>query len=191
MPDPRDWDVGRKMRVFKRDEQGRKVIGALTSNRIAEKLGLEVFQITARLAAMEKRGVTRRTEDGRWRLTKDGWALVHGPRPAEIVRVKTANGAVAIDDSHVPEVRSSPEWKVDYVWYGPHRMRLDVFTDPSGQKYVVATDSEPADLILRLREHPNWVTPENWFYRLRRLEHSVMAEKVRRMLAIMERRFDD
>jgi hypothetical protein len=182
----RDWDVGVKMRHLRTDSEGNKKIKSYSSIRIAAKLGLIVQQITARLAAMEKRGIVRRTKSGDWSLTREGWRLTGLPRPAETVRVATAGGGYRPDDSAVPRVQEHRDWRIKHLRinrFSKREERHILYIASNDQYYTKALDHEPADLIFTYKD-PQWQT------RIRRSEHSVIGKKCGREIAaiIRERR---
>ena len=128
---------------------------AQTSARVAEKLGLTPFQITARLASMEKRGLTKRSDD------KSGWLRLLSVEEAKNLQVdKTKTGrSLVVDtdaatlrrDSKTDSVNNTRGWTFRYFWMsGDHR--VIVFTTPNNQHYTYAEPSEPADLLVDFRE---------------------------------------
>jgi hypothetical protein len=147
-------------------------------------LGVTVFQITARLAAMEKRGIIKRTQSGKWRLSREGWRLTGLPRPAETIRVPTEGGSYRPDDSDVPRVRTHDGWRIRHVRTDAFNRKKErrhiLYIDPEGDFFTQALSQEPADLIITYKV-PGWET------RLRRYEHSAIGRKCGRLIAEMIR----
>lgn len=126
---------------------------SIPSGAIAEKVGLEVFQITARLKSMEKRGLVQRNERGHWHRTPAGTEYHGAPpaQPAANVRITTrTRGAPAAYDRGVPIVRSCRDWRIDYLPTRDHH-QVTVFTDTEGIEWIEAEISEQAHLIFKSR----------------------------------------
>lgn len=126
----------------------------MTSARIAEKLSLTPFQITARLASMEKRGLTKRA-DGLWVKLM----TVEQAKGLQIDKTKTdrrslivnADDATLRRDTKAATVTHTRGWKHRYFWMSGDR-RVIVFTTLDGKHYTYAEPSEPADLLVDFRE---------------------------------------
>lgn len=135
-----------------------------TSAKIAERLGITVFQITARLKGMEKRGLAEHLPDGKWRASEKGLKMAAGPRPVEKSRslgervyrtptggLYTPGGSAAepVDDSGAIHADHCRGWKIKYKWVGPGGMiRKDIFIDTEGNHWVHARPNQPAELVL-------------------------------------------
>lgn len=80
----------------------------IPSAKVADALKLHVFQVTARLAGMEKRGLLQRDKDGLWSPT----GKEAQPEPERIPRAPRVAGGPAVpppDDSKVPRVKKG-QW---------------------------------------------------------------------------------
>jgi len=143
------------------------------SNQIAAKMGLTVFQITARLKGMELRRLMIRNDQGAWSLTEAGQLLGTGPEPAlpeRRPRRTGGTGAVSLpQDEGVRRVRSTAGSRVRFIW--DHGNRIDIFTDRKGRQWVKCHPMESATLI---REFKSGLTP----VRLRPLSGSSVERKV-------------
>lgn len=168
------------------------------SKEVATMLGLDVFQITARLKAMEKRGlVLQVAQPGQgplWVLTENGYYLGIGKEPApkpkvplgeRVYRTPTGGyyspggaGRALVDDSGA--IRLQPEdtkgWRMRYV-YEPRNKKgeiqdgtIEVFIDLEGGEWVRAEADEEAHVLC----HHRWegLRPT----RLRKMDGSSRAE---------------
>ncbi|HLA14786.1 MAG TPA: hypothetical protein VJZ25_07160 [Gemmatimonadaceae bacterium] len=132
-----------------------------TSQRVAGALRLTVFQITARLKAMEGRGFLRRDEAGFWHRAPSGVAEAKHPsatiRTAKTPRIR-GEGLPAIglpDDRKVKHIRATKYkdgWRMHYVGVEP------VFVAPDEREYAKARTYEAADLLV------DW-PKDGWDYR--------------------------
>lgn len=143
------------------------------SSEIAAKMGLTVFQITARLKGMELRRLMVRNDQGAWSLTEDGRTLGAGPEPPPVEhtpRRREGFGAVSLpQDDGVRRVHSTKGSRVRYLW--DHGNRVDIFTDRKGRQWVRCHPMETAALI---REFKNGLPS----VRLRPLSGSSVERKV-------------
>lgn len=128
-----------------------------SSARIAEKMGLTPFQITARLASMEKRGLVKR-DDKKWlRLVSVDEAAAmaeKSKRTSEASRgtiIVDAADATARRDAGVRTIRHAKGWTFRHFW-STGDQRILVFTSPKNNHYVYAEPSETADLLIDYRD---------------------------------------
>lgn len=139
-----------------------QVLGAMsaknprTSAHIAEKLGITPFQITARLASMEKRGLAQRVDKKWLRIVSvdEAKAMAEkSKRSAESSRgtiIVDMQDAVARRDSNVPILPNARGWKLRTFW-STGDQRIQVFTTVEGEHFVYAEPSEPADTLVDYR----------------------------------------
>jgi hypothetical protein len=198
-----DWQVAHAM-IGEPPEQGLHWL----SGEIAETIGITVFQITARLKAMEKREIVRRGDTPGtaqfWLLTENGYYLGLGKEPPKkekaplgerVYRTPTGGwyspggGTHGLpDDSAVP--RRAPEdghgWRLRYVWEPvkpngePSDGMVEVFIDREGNQWVRAEPNEEAHLVCENSRLTQGLRP----CRLRRMDGTSRAEQT---IAIWDR----
>lgn len=130
-----------------------------TSARVAERLGLTPFQITARLKSMENRGLAKRTDGKDWiRLL-----TVEDAKKMQEQNKRTATESrrtIAVDtdeatlrrDAKAPIIKHAKGWSYRYFWSSGNN-RVLVFTTPNGKgHYTYAEPSEAADLLIDYRD---------------------------------------
>lgn len=155
-----------------------------SSRFIAQKMQLTVFQITARLKAMEGRKLIKRDESGKWSVTLQGQqrlaAMQDGtwkeptPVAARVQRVEqfasdlmtTVRAEIA---EGVPLYRALKGWKVRYIW-SSHDSRFDIYRAPDGLEFRRVDLTERADLIVQ------YATPGMPPIRLKILEPTLQAQ---------------
>lgn len=157
-----------------------------SAKEVAEMLDLTPFQITARLAAMEKRGLMAR-EEGDWYITEAGHAYVENPPPPKksiipgqkVYRTPTGGmytpGASVVYqeelDKGVERVPSCPGWKMKYQYAkkGFHQKMAEIeatiFIDTEGEQWIECRPDQKADLIVGPGPRTQGLPPK----RLRRL----------------------
>lgn len=128
-----------------------------SSARIAEKMGLTPFQITARLASMEKRGLVKRVEKSWVRLVSVDQATAMAEKNKSSVEASRGTIIVNIEDATarrdvgVPILKHAKGWTFKSFWSGGDQ-RVQVFTTPKGNHFVYADPSESADLLIDYRD---------------------------------------
>jgi len=134
----------------------------ITSAKLAAALGLTVFQITARLASMEKRRLVKRTKDRSNWLKLRKWHEVQREQAEEskkkAIRVAAWKAGIppqAATDEGVPRIEDTHGWTGRYMPYADDRY-VFVFTDPhTTNQYIRAHFSEKADIIRDFRDLPS------------------------------------
>lgn len=158
-----------------------------TSAKVAESIGVTVFQITARLKGMEGRGLLVR-ENGLWMMTQQGEEVRDNP-PQSLARKTSASrpapmAVVVFDDSKAPRItpeeRRKQGWTNEKVWVDGKARTINV--SPKGVKYAECKPHEAADLIFEwpkdgwdysaMGQHKNGI-------RMRLYQTSAVAKKVK------------
>ena len=137
---------------------GRK---AMTSAGLAAKMKLHVFQVTARLKSMERRGLAARNQKGEWLKGGEADEFMKQPLevrnpPAEKRKASPPPNGGKPDDSRVPVIHDMREWKLEYEWC--HHLksgeeRIDVYFDANGTKWTRAHWEEKAELVFQTAKY--------------------------------------
>jgi hypothetical protein len=153
------------------------------SGAIAHHMKLSVFQVTARLKAMQGRNLLERDEHGNWSVTAEGQELANKsePPPPPPPSVRGFGHVPPLsnlpDDSKVPTISKMGKtqgWDWRSGW-GPGEDHVEVYISPSGQEYVQAHPLEKAHLIRIYPDIPG-LSP----MRLVKLEGSVAMQHMKK-----------
>lgn len=128
-----------------------------SSAKIANKLGLTPFQITARLASMEKRGLVRRVEKMWLRIVSLDEANTMAEKSKTTIEssrgtiIVSTQDATARRDAKAPVLKHAKGWRFKSFWSSGDN-RIQIFTNPKGEHFVYAEPSEQADLLIDYRD---------------------------------------
>lgn len=148
-----------------------KKLTEVSAAAIAEALGINVFQITARLKGMQKRQLVDRTPEGAWFRTEKGLAEAKNPSPSIVKKPARQLNVLGFatgrpDDTHVPLLKlTRDDWgPSEFAWQEAKKrlplvkQRLAEFKEQGNHQGILAlrTELDHCRSVLRRPRDGRW-----------------------------------